>query len=50
MRRDKSEIGMQEIKDAITKVMMGPEKKSRKITPEKRRMTAYHEAGHALVG
>lgn len=49
VRRDKSEIGMQEIKDAITKVMMGPEKKSRKITPEKRRMTAYHEAGHALV-
>jgi len=49
VRRNKNEIGMQEIKDAITKVMMGPEKKSRKITPEKRRMTAYHEAGHALV-
>ena len=49
VRRSKTEIGMQEIKDAITKVMMGPEKKSRKITPEKRRMTAYHEAGHALV-
>lgn len=49
VRRNKNEITMQELKDAITKVMMGPEKKSRKITPEKRRMTAYHEAGHALA-
>ena len=40
---------MDEIEEAITKVMAGPEKKSRVISPEERRLTAFHEAGHAVV-
>lgn len=48
VRRKKPRISMQELKDSITKVIMGPEKKSRVITPEEKRMVAYHEAGHAV--
>ena len=48
-RRNKKEIGMNEIKEANYKVMMGPEKKSRVINDKERKLTAYHEAGHAIT-
>ena len=48
-RRDKHEIGMQEVEDAMVKVTMGPEKKSRVRSEKENRLTAYHEAGHAVV-
>jgi cell division protease FtsH len=48
-RRDKRFISMPEIEDAIIKVIAGPEKKSKKISEKERRLTAYHEAGHAVV-
>ena len=48
-RRDKKAIGLREIDDAFLKVIMGNEKKSRVITAHERKLTAYHEAGHALV-
>ena len=48
-RRNGRQIRMDEIEEAITKVMAGPEKKSRVISPEERRLTAFHEAGHAVV-
>ena len=48
-RADKKEIGMQEIKEAIFKVMLGPEKKSRVMNEKEKRLTAYHEAGHAIA-
>ena len=40
---------MDEIEEAITKVIAGPEKKSRVISEKERRLTAIHEAGHAIV-
>jgi len=49
VRRHKKEIGQQELVDAIARVQMGPEKKSHKVTPKDRKMTAYHEAGHAVI-
>jgi cell division protease FtsH len=49
VRRDKKLIGMTELQEAITRVMMGPEKKSRVQTEKERKLTAYHEAGHAVV-
>lgn len=49
VRRDKKQIGMQEMEEAITRVIAGPEKKSRVISEHDRRLTAYHEAGHAVV-
>ncbi|MBR6766436.1 MAG: ATP-dependent zinc metalloprotease FtsH, partial [Clostridia bacterium] len=49
-RRDKEVIEMDAIEEAITRVMMGPEKKSRKVTEMDRRLVAYHEGGHAIVG
>ena len=48
-RRNGLKIKMHEIEEAITKVIAGPEKKSRVISPEERKLTAYHEAGHAIV-
>lgn len=48
-RRNGKWIRMNEIEEAITKVIAGPEKKSRVISEEERKLTAYHEAGHALV-
>ncbi len=48
-RRDKRSIGNAEFEEAVEKVMMGPEKKSRVISREERRIIAYHEAGHAVV-
>ena len=49
VRRDHAEITMQDIKDSITRVMMGPEKRSHKISAQQRKLVAYHEAGHAIV-
>ena len=48
-RRNGRFIRMEEIEEAITKVIAGPEKKSRVISPKERKLTAYHEAGHAVV-
>ncbi|MGI6257795.1 MAG: ATP-dependent zinc metalloprotease FtsH [Anaerovoracaceae bacterium] len=48
-RRNGRHIRMDEIEEAITKVIAGPEKKSRIISEEERKLTAYHEAGHAVV-
>ena len=48
-RRNGMKIRMDEIEEAITKVIAGPEKKSRVIGEEERKLTAYHEAGHAVV-
>ena len=49
VRRRKKRISMDEMEEAITRVIAGPEKKSRVISEEDRRITAYHEAGHAVV-
>ncbi len=48
-RRNGMVIRMEEIEEAITKVIAGPEKKSRVISEDERKLTAYHEAGHAVV-
>ncbi len=48
-RRDKTEVGMPELLESIEKVMLGPERKSHIMNDEERKITAYHEAGHALV-
>ena len=48
-RRNGLKIRMDEIEEAITKVIAGPEKKSRVISENERRLTAFHEAGHAVV-
>ena len=49
-RRNKPAVDMQDLEDAKDKVMLGLERKSMVLTEEERRLTAYHEAGHALVG
>jgi cell division protease FtsH len=49
-RRDKKTIKMPELEESIDRVIAGPEKKSRRISPKEKEITAYHEAGHALVG
>jgi cell division protease FtsH len=48
-RRDKKNIEMQEFEESIDRVIAGPERKSRRISPKEKEITAYHEAGHALV-
>jgi len=48
-RRNKNAIGMQEFEESVDRVIAGPERKSRKISPKEKEITAYHEAGHALV-
>ncbi len=48
-RKDLEEISIDEIKEAINRVQMGPEKKSRLVTPEDQKLVAYHEAGHAVA-
>ena len=48
-RRNKEKIDSEDIEDANIKVMMGTEKKSKRITDKEKRLTAYHEAGHAIV-
>jgi len=49
-RRNKKSIGQSELEEAIERVVMGPERKSRLISDEEKRIIAYHEAGHAIVG
>ncbi|MDY3917014.1 MAG: ATP-dependent zinc metalloprotease FtsH [Selenomonadaceae bacterium] len=49
-RRDKKTIGMQEMEEAIERVMAGPERKSHVMSDEEKKLTAYHEGGHTLVG
>jgi cell division protease FtsH len=48
-RRNKKVIDRQELEESIDRVIAGPERKSRKIGPKDKEITAYHEAGHALV-
>jgi cell division protease FtsH len=48
-RRNKKAISQGELEDAIERVVMGPERKSRLISEEEKRIIAYHEAGHAVV-
>jgi cell division protease FtsH len=48
-RRNKKAIGMDEFQEAIERVIAGPERRSRLITDEEKRVIAYHEAGHAMV-
>ena len=48
-RRNKHEIGMDEVEDAMVKVTMGPEKKSKVISDKEKKLVAFHEAGHAVV-
>ena len=49
VRRGGKTITMDEMEEAITRVMAGPAKKSRKVTEKERRLTAFHEAGHAIL-
>jgi len=49
-RANKKSIGMAELTEAVERVMAGPERKSRVLSEEEKRITAYHEGGHALVG
>jgi len=48
-RAEKTKITMEEIKEAVFKVVVGPEKKSRVMSDKEKRLTAYHEAGHAMA-
>ncbi|MDD4984920.1 MAG: ATP-dependent zinc metalloprotease FtsH [Dehalococcoidales bacterium] len=48
-RRGKDAIGMNELEESIDRVIAGPERKSRRISPKEKEITAYHEAGHAFV-
>lgn len=49
-RRKKDKVGMQELEDALDRIMMGLERKGMAITPKEKEKIAYHEVGHALVG
>ncbi len=49
-RRELTEVSNDEISDAIERVMAGPEKKDRVMSEKRKKLVAYHEAGHALVG
>ena len=49
-RRNKKKITMDEFNEAVDRVIAGPERKSRVITPKEKEIIAYHEGGHALVG
>ena len=48
-RRDKKKISLKELEESIDRVIAGPERKSRIISPKEKEITAYHESGHALV-
>lgn len=48
-RENKKVIQYKDVSEAVFKVMIGPEKKSRIISPEEKKLTAYHEAGHAII-
>lgn len=49
-RRDKKQIGMAELEESIERVIAGPERKSKVMSDKEKRLTAYHEGGHTLVG
>jgi ATP-dependent Zn proteases len=49
-RRDKKEVDMQDFQDAVDRVIGGLEKKTKIISPEEKKIVAYHEAGHAVAG
>ncbi|MDD4291193.1 MAG: ATP-dependent zinc metalloprotease FtsH [Clostridia bacterium] len=49
VRNGRKQINMNDINEAVNKVTMGPAKKSRLVTPRDKRITAYHESGHAIV-
>ncbi len=49
-RRGRKKISMMDLEDAVERVIAGPEKKSRVMSEEEKRLVAYHEAGHAVVG
>ena len=49
-RRNKHEINMLEMEESIERVMAGPERKSKVMSDDEKKLTAYHEGGHALVG
>ena len=48
-RKDKKQVDIADIEEAVVKVMMGPEKRSKVISEKEKKLTAYHEAGHAVV-
>jgi cell division protease FtsH len=48
-RKNKKSIGMRDFEEAVERVVLGPERRSRIITDEEKRLIAYHEAGHAIV-
>ena len=48
-RRDKKVVQMEELEESIDRVIAGPERKSRRISPKEKEISAYHESGHALV-
>ena len=48
-RRNKKKIGMSEFEEAVDRVMLGPARKSKVMSPREKEMVAYHEGGHALV-
>ncbi|MGB2599936.1 MAG: ATP-dependent zinc metalloprotease FtsH [Candidatus Omnitrophota bacterium] len=48
-RRIKKAVGMEELQEAMERVMAGPQRKSRKISDEEKKIIAYHEAGHAMM-
>ena len=48
-RRNKKSIGMREFQEAMERIIAGPERRSRVITPQERQIVAYHESGHAVV-
>ncbi|KAI4453157.1 metalloprotease m41 ftsh [Holotrichia oblita] len=48
-KKDKKKINMQDITEGINKVLLGPQKRNRIITEQDKKITAYHEAGHAVV-
>jgi cell division protease FtsH len=49
-RRNKKKIGQAELTEAVEKVLLGPERKSHILSEKEKQVTAYHEAGHAIVG
>lgn len=49
-RDDRKQIGQEDLQEAVEKVMMGPERKSRGLSEKEKIRTAYHEVGHAIVG